>query len=161
MSRLHCRIYPDLWHLNGQIHYGAYKRGSPPPQLIWSLHWLENTLNQSFLSSNSLSLSLSSFKQIQALLERFELILNDLSIFKQSTSPTISVCLLLLRIHPLDRLGILQEPQRLWWALKSLYCPLIHGDLIVKNWTRSWWLFDEVWDWERPYPLWAPQRRRW
>jgi hypothetical protein len=31
--------------------------------------------------------------------------------FKQSNSLTIFVCLLLLRIHPLDGLGVPREPQ--------------------------------------------------
>jgi hypothetical protein len=54
------RTCPDLWHTNGQIASGGYKMGSPPPTLGWPLRWLENTLNQNFFSSNSLSLKLHS-----------------------------------------------------------------------------------------------------
>jgi hypothetical protein len=43
------------------------------------------------------------------------------------------VCLLLLGIHPLDGLGVVRESPRLWWILKSLYCPLLRGDLIVET----------------------------
>jgi hypothetical protein len=38
----------------------GYKRGYPPPPLIWPLRWLKNPLNLHFLNSNSLSLNLQS-----------------------------------------------------------------------------------------------------
>jgi hypothetical protein len=44
----------------------------------------------------------------------------------------ILVCLLLLGTCPLDGLGVVQESPRLWWTSKSLYCPILHGDLIVE-----------------------------
>jgi hypothetical protein len=44
--------------------------------------------------------------------------------------------------------------------LKKLHCPLLRGDLIVENRTKSLWSFGEVLDWERSGSLWAPQRRR-
>jgi hypothetical protein len=34
---------------------------------------------------------------------------------------------------PLDGLGVERELPRLWWTLKSLYCPLHRGDLIVET----------------------------
>jgi hypothetical protein len=34
---------------------------------------------------------------------------------------------------PLDGLDVVRESSRLWWTLKSLYCPLLHGDLIVET----------------------------
>jgi hypothetical protein len=43
----------------GRFPMGAIKGVSAPP-LGWPLRWFENTLNQSFLSSNSLSLKLHS-----------------------------------------------------------------------------------------------------
>jgi hypothetical protein len=148
---------PDLWHPNEQIPYGTYKRESLTSPLIWPLHWHENTLNQSFLSSNSLSLKFHSNPSLLREIWANSWVTH--SIFKQSTSPMISVCSLLMGIHPLDGLGVLWEPPRLWWASKSLYCPLLRRDLIVENRTRSWWSFGEVWGQERPGPLWAPQRR--
>jgi hypothetical protein len=127
------------------------------PSLCWPLHWLENTLNQSFLSSNSLSFNLHSNPSLLG--EIWANLWVTHSIFKQSTSPTISVCLLLLGTYPLDGLGVLREPPRLWWASISLYCPLLHGDLIMENRTRYWWLFNEVYGQERLGPLWTPQWR--
>jgi hypothetical protein len=53
-------------------------------------------------------------------------------IFSQSTSSMISVCSLLLGACPLNGLGIVRESPRLWWNSKSLYCPLLRGDLIVE-----------------------------
>jgi hypothetical protein len=55
------------------------------------------------------------------------------SIFISSISSTIFVCSLLLGTCPLDRLGIVQESPRLWWTSERLYCPLLHGDLIVET----------------------------
>jgi hypothetical protein len=98
----------------------GYKRGSSSPLLIWPLHWLEKDFNLSFLNSNPLSQASIKSKP-----------------FRRDLRQTISVCSLLLRIHPLDRLGILREPSRLWWVSESLYWPLLHGDLIVENWTWS------------------------
>jgi hypothetical protein len=43
------------------------------------------------------------------------------------------VCSLLLGACPLDGVGVVRESPRLWWASKSLYCPLLRGDLIVKT----------------------------
>jgi hypothetical protein len=77
----------------------------------------------------------------------------------KSTSPTISVCSLHLGIHPLDGLCVFRESPRLWWAPKSLHLPLLNGDLIVENRTRSWWSFGKVCGWERPCPFWVPQQR--
>jgi hypothetical protein len=136
---------------------GAYKRRSPPSSLSWPLYWRKNPLNQSFFSSNSLSFKLHSNRTL--LWEIWAILWVTHSIFNQSTSLMISVCSLLLGICPLDRLGVLCEPPRLWWASESLCCPLLRGDLLVENWTRSWWSFDEVWGQERPDPLWAPQWR--
>jgi hypothetical protein len=34
---------------------------------------------------------------------------------------------------PLVGLGLIRESSRLWWISKSLYCPFIRGDLIVKT----------------------------
>jgi hypothetical protein len=45
----------------------------------------------------------------------------------------ISICSLLLETCPLDRLGVVRESPRLWWTSKSLYRPLLRGDLIVKT----------------------------
>jgi hypothetical protein len=45
----------------------------------------------------------------------------------------ISMCLLLFGTCPLDLLGVVQESPRLWSTLKSLYCPIICGDLIVET----------------------------
>jgi hypothetical protein len=45
----------------------------------------------------------------------------------------ISVCSLLLGTCPLDRLGVIRESPRLWWTSKSLYCPLLRGDLILET----------------------------
>jgi hypothetical protein len=126
------RTCSDLWHPNGQIPYEDYKRRSPPPSLIWPLRWIKNPLNLSFLRSNSLSLS--SFNQIQAFWDGFEPNLEwPIRSSSKSTSPTISMCSLLLVIRPLDGLGVLWEPPRLWWASKSLYCPLHCGNLIVET----------------------------
>jgi hypothetical protein len=138
--------------------FWGYKKRSTPPSLRWPLHWLENTFNQHFLSSNSLSFKLHSRPSF--LREIWAILWVILSIFKQSTSPTISVCSLLLGTCPLDGRGVLREPPRLWWVSKSLYCPLHCGDLIVENWTRSWLSFSVVWDGERLGPLWTPQWRR-
>jgi hypothetical protein len=44
----------------------------------------------------------------------------------------ISVCSLLLRTCPLYGLGVVQESPKLWWTLKSLYYPLLRGDLIME-----------------------------
>jgi hypothetical protein len=63
----------------------GYKRPPTPPQLVWSLDPLTNTLKHSLLSSNM------TFK-----------------ICKQSTSSMIFVCLFLLGTCPLDRLGYLR-----------------------------------------------------
>jgi hypothetical protein len=122
-----------------------------PPSLSWALHWLENTLNQHFLSSKPLSFKLHSNPSFLG--QIWAIFWVTLSIFKQSTSPTIFVCSLLLVICPLDGLGVLRESPRLWWTLESLYCPLLCENLIVENQSRSWWLFCEVWGWERPDPL--------
>jgi hypothetical protein len=130
---------------------GVHKRMFMPPSFCWPLHWLENTLNQSFLSSNSLSFKIHSNPSLLG--EIWAILWVTSSIFKQSTSPMISVCSLFLGTC----IG-LQEPPRLWWASESLYWPLLHGDLLVENKTRSWWLFGEVWGQERPDPLCAPQR---
>jgi hypothetical protein len=43
------------------------------------------------------------------------------------------VCSFLLGTCPLDGLGVVQESPRLWQTLESLYCPLLHGDLIVET----------------------------
>jgi hypothetical protein len=40
---------------------------------------------------------------------------------------------LFLGIRPLDELGVVQESSRLWWTSENLYCPLLHGDLIVET----------------------------
>jgi hypothetical protein len=45
----------------------------------------------------------------------------------------ISVCSLLLGTCPLDGLEIVRESPRLWWTSKSLYCSLLHGNLIVET----------------------------
>jgi hypothetical protein len=147
----------DLWHPNEQILFGRYKERPTPPSLRWPLHWLEYTLNQHFLSSNPLSFKLHSNPSFLG--EIWAILWVTLLIFKHSTSPMIFVCLLLLGTCPLDGLGVLRELPRLWWASESLYCLLLCGDLIVKNRTRSWWSFDEVWGRDRPDPLWTPQRR--
>jgi hypothetical protein len=41
--------------------------------------------------------------------------------------------LLLLGTCPLDGLGVVWESPRLWWISKSLYCHLLHGDLLVET----------------------------
>jgi hypothetical protein len=43
------------------------------------------------------------------------------------------MCSLLLETYPLDRLGVVRESPRLWWISESLYCSLLHGDLIVET----------------------------
>jgi hypothetical protein len=58
---------------------------------------------------------------------------NTLSIFNSIIPSVISVCSLMLGTCPLDGLGVVQESPRLWWSLESLYCPLLHGDLIVET----------------------------
>jgi hypothetical protein len=45
----------------------------------------------------------------------------------------ISVCSLLLGTCPRDGLGVVRESPRLQWISESLYCPLLHGDLIVET----------------------------
>jgi hypothetical protein len=45
----------------------------------------------------------------------------------------IFVCALLLGTCTLDGLGVVHESPRLWWTLESLYCPLLHGDLIMET----------------------------
>jgi hypothetical protein len=66
------RTCPDLWHPNGKIPFGGYKKSPMPPSLSWSLHCFENTLNQHFLSSKPLSFNLHSnprfLKEIWAIL---------------------------------------------------------------------------------------------
>jgi hypothetical protein len=57
-SRDDCRTCLGLWHPNGQIPSGSYKRPPHPPQLGWPLSTLVNTLKHSLLSSNLLSLKL-------------------------------------------------------------------------------------------------------
>jgi hypothetical protein len=64
-SSNHLRICPapartcsDLWHPNGKIPFGCYKRTPMPPQLGRSLHSIANTLNQCFLWSKPLSFKL-------------------------------------------------------------------------------------------------------
>jgi hypothetical protein len=54
-------------------------------------------------------------------------------IFIQSTSSTIYVCSLLLGTCPLDRLDVVLKSPRLWWTSKSLYYPLLRGDLVVET----------------------------
>jgi hypothetical protein len=138
--------------------FWGYKRRYMLPSLSWPLHWLENTLNQHFLSSKPLSFKIHSNPSF--LKEIWAILWLTLSIFKQSTSLMIFMCSLLLGICPLDGWGVLQESPRLWWISKSLYYPLLHGDLIVENRSRSWWSLDEVWGRERPGPLWTPQQIR-
>jgi hypothetical protein len=152
------RTCPDLRYPNEKIPFGGYERRPTPPLIVWPLHWLENLLNQHFLISKPLSFKLHSSPSF--LREIWAILWVTLSIFKQSTSSTISLCSLLLGTCPLDGLGVLRESPRLWWTLESLYCSLLCGDLIVENQTRSWWSFGEVWGWERPGPLWTPQQRR-
>jgi hypothetical protein len=84
--------------------FWGYKRRPTPPQLIWTLHSLENTSNQPFLSSNSLSFKLHSNPSF--LREIGAILWVTLSIFKQSTSPMISMCSLILGTRPLDGLGV-------------------------------------------------------
>jgi hypothetical protein len=43
------------------------------------------------------------------------------------------MCSLLLGTCSLDGLGVVRESPRLWWTLKSLYCPLLRLDLIVET----------------------------
>jgi hypothetical protein len=43
------------------------------------------------------------------------------------------MCSLLLVTCSLDGLGVVRESPRLWWTLKSLYCPLLRLDLIVET----------------------------
>jgi hypothetical protein len=118
---------------NGKIPFGGYKKRSMRPSLRWPLHWLEYTLNQNFSNSNPLSFKLHSNPSFLG--EIWAILWVTLSIFKQITSPKISVCLLLLGTCPLYGLDVLWEPPRFWWASKSLYCPLLRRDLIVENWT--------------------------
>jgi hypothetical protein len=155
---------PNIEHVrvsdtpNEQIPSRGYKRPPTLPQLGWLLSSFENTLNQPFLSSKSLSLKLHS--NLSFLRDIWAIFLSDPLNLQASTSSTISVCSFLLGAFPLDILGVVWESPSLWWASASLYCHLFHGDLIVENWTRSYWLFNEVWGRGRPGFLWAPQRRR-
>jgi hypothetical protein len=50
----------SLWHPNRKIPLGGYKMSITPPSLSLLLHCFENTLNQHFLSSKSLSFKLHS-----------------------------------------------------------------------------------------------------
>jgi hypothetical protein len=112
----------------------GYKR-PPRPQFGWPLSSLEYTLHQSFLSSKPLSLNLHS--NLIFLREIWVILLSDPPNLRATISSTISICSFLLGTCPLEGLGVVQESPRLQWTPKSLYCPLLHGDLIVENQTRS------------------------
>jgi hypothetical protein len=128
-------ICPILWHPR-QIPSGGYKRPPTPPQLSCPLSSFENTLNQPFLSSKSLSLKIHS--NLSFLREIWAILLSDPLNLQASTSSMIFVCSFLLGTYSLDGLGVVRESPSLWWISESLYCPLLCEDLIVENWTRSW-----------------------
>jgi hypothetical protein len=155
MSGPQHRSCPILWHPNGQIPFRGYKRLPCPSSVGHSVQL--NTLWTNLSWAQNLSLKLHSNPSF--IREIWAFLLSDPLNVQASTSSMIYVCSFLLGTHPLDILGVVLESSRLWWTSKSLYCPLLCGDLLVENRTRSLWSFREVSDQERFGSLWALQWR--